>query len=66
MAYTPKSRGRNVEFQRRHFEFIAEAVRETPMTNAARVSLVATLVSKLKSTNPNFRSETFAEACGVE
>lgn len=66
MAYSPKSNGRNVDFQRRHFEFIAAAVKETPMPMASRVALVATMVAKLKLTNPHFRAETFAEACGVE
>lgn len=56
-----------IEFQRRHFEFIAELVREISHAaglNATYQLKIAEYVAhKLKATNPRFNFDRFVEAC---
>jgi hypothetical protein len=61
--------------QRRHFELIAETIKEMvddyanepdhPYRDMGRVVAVR-FASKLKSTNPQFNRDRFLRACGVE
>ena len=63
--------------QRRHFELIAEAIRELRIDNGAsynpsqpladfvRSPLAYTFAAKLSATNPNFDRARFLRACGI-
>lgn len=64
-AYKPKSR--SVDFQRRHFEFIAEVIRDmnSPHMEGAQRATANRFASALASTNPNFDRAKFLAACGV-
>lgn len=57
-----------VEFQRCHFEWLAEAVRTSPLydVDKEREPLAEHFASALAATNPNFNREKFLAACGVE
>lgn len=59
--------------QRRHYELIAEAVRELDYTfpggrfdGEHRRAVAQHFASRLRSTNPNFNEARFLKACGVE
>ena len=53
--------------QRKHFELIAETVRDMPNANTTeRRNIAQWFADKLASTNPNFDRARFLRACGVE
>jgi hypothetical protein len=57
-----------VEFQRRHFEFIATTIAVELMhdlTKADRLRVATRFADSLQATNPNFNRARFLGACGV-
>lgn len=56
-------------FQKRHFEYIADCIKETIYKPAhpeyREELLVKNLANKLGKTNPKFNAEMFIERCGV-
>jgi hypothetical protein len=48
---------------KRHFVALAEAVRSTPMSPAARATLAARLSATLADFNPRFDRDRFVGAC---
>lgn len=59
--------------QRRHFELIAETLKEygdafdgQPIRDAARQGMARMFADKLAATNPQFNRSRFLTACGVE
>ena len=69
---------RKVDFQKRHFQFIADTIKETkpphlgqtgPELTQALIQwerMVANFATNLRSTNPNFDRDRFIQACGVD
>jgi hypothetical protein len=53
---------RTVTMQKRHFEFIAEAIRHSELNSDQRLTIAKEFVYKLKLTNPLFNAERFVEA----
>jgi hypothetical protein len=53
-----------VQFQRRHFEFIAKTIKSLP-DHSARVLAALAFIEALPSTNWQFKPDRFAEACGL-
>lgn len=64
-------KGLQMTMQRRHFQFIADALRETRPDDDSHSSVmlqwdqtVRTMAIKLERTNAQFNSSRFIEACG--
>lgn len=51
---------------KKHFEAIAEAIRETQMAHGDRMALAHRIAYSLARFNPNFQRDRFLRACGVE
>lgn len=56
----------HVEFQRRHFEWLAATIRTAPLYDVERGELARHFASALAFTNPQFNRERFLLACGVD
>lgn len=54
---------RPVQMQRRHFDLIAEAVRETPGYVEDLEAMAWSIARKLSGTNDNFDADRFVKAC---
>lgn len=52
--------------QRRHFEFIADTVRDLGLQPDIRAAVAMEFALKLNRTNANFDRARFLKACGVE
>lgn len=50
---------------KKHFEAIAEAIRETNLAHGDRMMLAHRIAYTLARFNPNFQRERFIRACGV-
>ncbi len=55
-----------IEFQRRHFEFIADTVRDACVTNLQRAELADLFADRLHQTNAKFDRERFLLRCAVK
>ena len=59
-----------INFQRRHYEFIARTIREmpsfAPSLRAQQESCASSFANALAGANPNFDSGKFLEACKPE
>lgn len=53
---------KNVQFQRRHFEFLANAIYHGDYTPSERGKFANDLAWWLRQTNPQFDTEKFVEA----
>jgi len=58
MTNTPK-------MQRRHFQFVADAIASAPVANAARAKMAYEFAHRLRATNPQFDADRFVAACGI-
>ena len=50
---------------RKHFKAIAEAIKNTKLTDSKRREVANNIADNLREFNSNFNRETFLEACGV-
>lgn len=50
-------------FQQRHYEWLAEVIRNHTRDRIAALALCEILIGPLKSDNPKFSPEMFREAC---
>lgn len=53
-------------FQKRHFEWMADMVRNSPFDPLVKGKLATYLVRKLAYTNPLFDASKFLKRCGVD
>lgn len=59
-----------VKFEKRHFEFLAEMLKDTKPTSPSALiywrATVSKITKRLRQTNSNFKEEKFLVACGLE
>lgn len=54
---------RKIQFERRHFEFIAQIINRLALSGDDLDEVAAEFADALKSTNPAFDKERFIRAC---
>lgn len=52
-------------FTKRHFEFIANTIKEITSDKMVDVDIARYIADKLQNTNPLFKRDVFLKACGV-
>lgn len=60
MAYRPLPSG---VMQRRHFETVAQAIRNMPICADQKMRFATMMAEQLRGTNPHFRADFFISAC---
>lgn len=51
---------------RKHFKAIADAIKNTKLTDSKRRELANNIADNLREFNSGFKRDTFLEACGVD